>query len=46
MPNIEGMGFAIPIDNAREIAEELEKMVKFNILILVLELKCFRFITL
>ena len=25
MPNIEGMGFAIPIDNAREIAEELEK---------------------
>ena len=24
MPNIEGMGFAIPID-AREIAEELEK---------------------
>ena len=25
MPNIEGMGFAIPIDAAREIAEELEK---------------------
>ena len=43
MPNIEGMGFAIPIDAAREIAEELEKKVKFNIPILVLELKCFRF---
>ena len=41
MPNIEGMGFAIPID-AREIAEELEKKVKFNIPILVLELKMFQ----
>ena len=40
MPNIEGMGFAIPID-AREI-EELEKKVKFNIPILVLELKMFQ----
>ena len=42
MPNIEGMGFAIPIDAAREIAEELEKKVKFNIPILVLELKMFQ----
>nr|WP_228480593.1 S1C family serine protease [Staphylococcus sp. GDY8P57P] len=42
MPNIEGMGFAIPIDDARAIASELEKKVKFNILILVLELKMFQ----
>ena len=41
MPNIEGMGFAIPIDATRN-CEELEKKVKFNIPILVLELKMFQ----